>query len=83
MTENSSEIKTQSFLLTISPKGDIHQKCINLVSSYIKKHSDYHHIVVEQGTNGKAHLHAIFLTSKKMQKQKLQQNIWERNPISY
>ena len=30
-----AEISTQSFLLTISPKGDIHQDAIRMVSDYV------------------------------------------------
>jgi len=73
------------FLLTISPKGDIQDEAIRMITKYIQKQSDYRHIVIENGMNGKAHLHSIFLTPKHMDKQKMQQNIWSRfvkNPIA-
>jgi hypothetical protein len=88
MTSEKSEIitkidkiekfKTRSFLLTVSPKGDIHEEAIRMITRCIQKQSDFHHIVIEQGSNGKAHLHAIMLTPKVQDKQKMQQNIWSR-----
>ncbi|KAJ1487911.1 hypothetical protein T484DRAFT_1744796 [Baffinella frigidus] len=49
-----------------------------MVTRYIQKMSTYHHIVLERGTNGQLHLHAIMLFEKSMQKNKIQANIWGR-----
>lgn len=73
----SRVIPLKSFKLTISPKGDVSKDTIDRVVAYAMK-SDMYHVVLEHGTSGKAHIHALLNYSTPKLAPKIQENVWQR-----
>lgn len=73
-----SDLKTQSFLLTISTKTDISETCVEMIKRHVEGKCDYYHVVLERGSSGKLHLHAILLYPVSKDKKQLRNNFWIR-----
>jgi len=60
---NPEKFKCQTFLITLSPKGDITQSTIDEFCKYIQKKCSFWFVVTEVGDHGKKHLHCCCVWS--------------------
>lgn len=67
-----------TFLVTISPKGDVSEPCQKAVLKWVGKNSSYAYVVAERGQNGQRHLHLALCFEDARSKQRLQEDIWKR-----
>lgn len=71
-------LSTKAFLLTVSTKSDIKTECVEKIRLYIRQKCDYYYAVLERGSSGKLHMHAIMLYRDHKEKKQLRNNIWTR-----
>ena len=67
-----------TFLVTISPKGDVSEPCQKALLKWTEKNSTYEYIVAERGSTGQRHLHLALCFEVARSKQRLQEDIWKR-----
>lgn len=67
-----------TFLVTISPKGDISESSENAVLKWAIKSTQYMYAVAERGKSGQRHLHMSLIFEQPRGKQTLQEDIWKR-----
>jgi len=73
--KNPLDCKT--FLVTISPKGDVEKKCEESLLKWVEKNSDYGYVVAERGKNGQRHLHMCLAFEVARSKQRMQEDLWK------
>lgn len=67
-----------TFILTISPKGDVSPDCEAALLKWCKRMSTCAYVVAERGANNKRHLHFALYFEKARCKQNLQEDMWKR-----
>lgn len=75
---SSPSLKTHTFLLTVSTKGDISPECIKSIKKHVECTTVYSYIVTEHGQSGKLHLHAVLVYKEPRLWKKIRENVWER-----
>jgi len=66
-----------TFIVTISPKGDVNTECEKALIKWSGKNSDYNYIVEEHGSSGKRHIHMALAFKLARNKQRLQEDLWK------
>jgi len=66
-----------TFLVTISPKGDISPQSEQALIKWSGKNSDYCYIVAERGRSGQRHIHMALAFNEARNKQCLQEDTWK------
>lgn len=80
---SSPSLKTHTFSLTVSVKGDISPECIKSLKNHIEGSTLYAYVVTEHGKNGQLHLHAVLVYKGPRLWNKIRENIWERYVKEY
>jgi len=76
---SSLTLPTRAFLLTISTRDDLSIEAQSSVLKWIQKGTEMHHVVIETGSTGKRHLHAVLLYKANRDARKIQENLWARH----
>lgn len=66
-----------TFLVTISPRDDVSEKCENALLKWIDRNTLYAYVVFEHGKSGKKHMHAALCFAEPRSKQRLQEDLWK------
>lgn len=67
----------KTFLITISPKGDVSPECQKALLTWVKKNAAFSYVVAERGTNGQRHFHMAVAFEESRSKQRLQEDLWK------
>lgn len=65
-----------TFLITISPKEDIEDLCVQKLCQRFAKLAASLYVVLEHGKSGKKHLHACICAREKKETRRLQNDFW-------
>lgn len=68
----------KTFQITISPKGDVTEKCVEVLLKWVKKTSLSSYVVAERGSNGQRHLHMAVAFEDSRSKRCLQEDLWKK-----
>lgn len=74
-----TQLDTKTFLLTVSVKGDLLLECQESVLKWIRKNTHMNYVVIEHGSAGKRHLHAVLVFKESRLGKKLHENLWDRH----
>jgi len=75
---SGKNLDAHTFLVTLSPKGDISSPCLEKFQKWVAKNVTYLHVVTERGSSGQLHLHACLIFTEARSKQRLQEDLWKR-----
>lgn len=73
----NEHLSGHTFLMTISPKGDVSETCQSKLLKWIIKTTEYSYVVAEVGKNGQRHIHACLVFATSRNKQCLQEDTWK------
>lgn len=74
----AKDIKLNAFKLTISTKYDISQTTVDLFAKWAQKRATMHHVVLETGSSGVKHLHALLCFQDGYIKRNLEDYVWRQ-----
>lgn len=76
------KLRTQTFLITLSPKTDIDDCTVDVFVKYIKKKTLYAFCVTELGNNGKKHLHCCAVWQMPVEKRNIF-DYWSKKMVQW
>lgn len=69
----------QTFLITISPKGDVSEQCQKSILKWVDRNACHAYVVAERGQSGQRHLHLALAFEIPRSKHNLHDDIWKRH----
>lgn len=76
-SSDNPALSCNTFRITLSPVGDITDRTIKQVVTWLKK-QDYGFAVTERGKNGKLHLHMCVCTPQPVDRENIHDSWWKR-----
>lgn len=74
---SGKNLDAHTFLVTLSPKGNIDPACVELVLKWVRKNSLHAYVVIETGSTGQRHVHMSLAFSAARSKTRLQEDLWK------